>query len=170
MHLRLGDVLIERGVLTSEQVAAALDEQKATGKPFGVICERLFGVPPEAIEDAWAAQYVTITRKIDPRTEHFDDRVHDLVSRRQAWQFRVLPIRYDGEELMMATTARHLRRALRFATKFIGVQVFFVMVDPDALGEVMCKRYPLAGMTPQSIDNDVMGRLLAHTCTPAADS
>jgi hypothetical protein len=161
MDVRLGDILTQHGVLTADQVTTVLDEQRRTHEPFGVICERLLDVSPDAIEHAWATQYVAMTRKVDPATELFDESVNQVVSRRQAWQFRVLPIRYDGDELMMATTARHLTRALRFATRFIGVPVYFVITEPRALGEALCRRYPIAGMTPASINDESLDRLLS---------
>jgi len=161
MHLRLGDILAEQGFLNEGQIERILQQQKRGGEPFGVLCERLYDIPPETIEQAWVTQYISITRRVDPRTETYHEAALDLVSRRQAWQFRVLPIRFDGEELMVATTGKHLRRALRFVTKFIGVPVYLVIAEPAAMGEVLCKRYPLAGMTPKSIDDDALDRLLA---------
>jgi hypothetical protein len=168
MQVRLGEVLIERNVLTREQVDHVLEEQKRRGQPFGLICERLYGISPEEVEEAWSEQYARLTRKVDPRFESFDDRALNLVSRRQAWQFRVLPIRFDGDELIVATTRRHLRRALRFATKVIGVPVYLVIADPEPLGEAMCSHYPLAGMTSRSIDDEELDRLLALAAPSAA--
>src|SRR5690606_4759256 len=112
-QLRLGEVLVRRGILTETQVERVLDDQRRSGRPFGVICEEMFAIQPDTIEDAWAEQYAGLTRKINPEIEAFEDRALSLVTRRQAWQFRVLPIRFDGEELMLATTSSQLRRALR---------------------------------------------------------
>lgn len=162
-YLRIGDLLVRRGLLKVEQVLRALDVQKKNGEPFGVICERLFDISPESIEEVWATQYISITRKIDPRIESIDPAALELVSRRQAWQFRLLPIRWDGDELMVATTGAHLRRALRFTTRFLGVPVYFVIADPRALGESLCKHYPLAGMTSASIDDSTLDEMLADT-------
>jgi len=160
MDVRLGQVLIDNHVLTEAQVAQALDRQQQTNEPFGVVCERLFNVAPRDIEDAWAIQYAGLTRRVDPRIEAVDPRALGFVTRRQAWQFRVLPLRFDERELMMATTQQHLRRALRFATNVIGVPVFFVLAAPGPLGEAMCKHCPLPGMTPASINHDAMDALL----------
>jgi len=160
LTLRLGDILVARGILTAAQKEQALAAQENRAEPFGSICERLFGIDPDAIEEAWATQYARLTRTIDPRVEVFEPRATELISRRQAWQFRVLPIRFDDRELMMATTARHLRRALRFATQFIPVPVYLVIADADVFGQALCERYPLAGMTPQSVNDDAMDRLL----------
>ncbi len=153
-EVRLGQLLIEGDVLTSRQVDAIVAEQERTGEPFGLLAERLFGVDPRKIEDAWALQYAGLTRTVKPEVEVFDDQAVALVTRRQAWQFRVLPLRFEGRELLIATTQQHLRRALRVATNVIGIPVFFVMADPLELGRGLCSRYPLPGMTPESVMDD----------------
>ncbi len=153
-EIRLGQLLIESDVLTSRQVDAIIVEQERTGEPFGLLAERLFGVDPRKIEDAWAQQYAVLTRTVNPQVEVFDDQAVTLVTRRQAWQFRILPLRFEGRELLIATTQQHLRRALRFATNVIGIPVFFVMADPMELGRALCSRYPLPGMTPESVVED----------------
>ncbi|MHC4415834.1 MAG: GspE/PulE/PilB domain-containing protein [Planctomycetota bacterium] len=158
-EVRLGQLLVASGVLTNQQVKSILTQQEATGEPFGLLAERMFGVDPERIEEAWAQQYAGLTRTVDPQVEVFDDQAAGLVTRRQAWQFRILPLRFEGRELIIATTQRHLRRALRFATNVIGVPVFFVMSEPSALGRALCARYALPGMTPESVNDETIDRL-----------
>ena len=97
-EVRLGQLLIEGDVLTSRQVDAIVAEQERTGEPFGLLAERLFGVDPRKIEDAWALQYAGLTRTVKPEVEVFDDQAVALVTRRQAWQFRVLP---DGNSILL---------------------------------------------------------------------
>jgi hypothetical protein len=159
MECRLGQVLVEQGVLTGEQVESILARQKETGEPFGLLCEQIFSIAPETIENAWALQYARLTRTIDPAAETFDVQALSMVTRRQAWQFRVLPVRFDGQELMIATTQRHLRRALRFAVNVIGVPVFFVMADSGRLGSALCRHYALPGFTPDCVDGDGLDHL-----------
>ncbi len=151
MTVRLGEVLTAQGVLTAQQVNHILERQCEEHKPFGLLCERLYGIKPEVIEEAWANQYATLTRTIDPAVEVFEDRAKELITRRQAWQFRILPIRFDENELMIATTQQHLRRALRFSGNILNVPLYFVMTSPDALGDALCKHYPLPGFTAQSV-------------------
>lgn len=162
MEVRIGQILIEHGMLSAAQSDAILREQQRTGEPFGLLCERLFNVDPESVENAWAAQYASVARTIDPMHEAVDERAMELITRRQAWQFRVLPLRFDGREVMMATTQQHLRRALRFATSVIGVPVYLVLASPLLLGEALCRYYPLPGMTPQSINDDAMDMVLGE--------
>ena len=161
MHIRMGEALVEAGVLDDEQVRSVLNRQRECGRPFGVLAEEAFGVDPNAIEEAWAVQYARMTATIDPRTAEFCDAARDTVTRRQAWQFRVLPVRNVDGELMVVTTPAHLRRALRFATNVIGLPVFFVMTDALALGEALCRRYPLPGLTPDAVNDSMMDSILA---------
>lgn len=156
-EVRIGQILIEQGVLNAGQVDAILCAQQRTGRPFGVICEQLFDVPPAAVECAWSEQYARLTRPIDPENETFDPQATALVDRRQAWQFCVLPIRFDGEELMIATTRQHLLRALKFACNVLEMPAYIVIAQPEKLGRALASYYPLPGMTAAMIDCDGEG-------------
>jgi hypothetical protein len=151
MYKKLGDVLVEGGVLNQEQVRTILERQRRDHRPFGLLCEEMFGVPSSAVEEAWARQYATITRTVDPAVEAFDTEASSLVTRRQAWQFRFLPIRFEDGILMAATTTANVRRALRFANSAIPAPVYLVIAEPLALGVSLCRRYPLAGMRAESL-------------------
>ncbi len=165
MEFRLGQLLVEQGVLDADQVQNVLLRQQETGEPFGLISEHMFNINPETIENAWALQYARMTRNIDPEVEVYELRALELITRRQAWQFRILPVRFDGNELMIATTQQHLRRALRFAVNVISIPVYFVMADSDKLGAALCKHYELPGMTPESVADESIERMLRR---PAA--
>ncbi len=147
MELRLGTILVDNGVLTDDQVKAVLNVQHRTGQPFGLICEQMYDIPPQSIEDAWATQYSARTTTVDPRLLTPEASAMETVTRRQAWQFNVLPIQWDGRELMMATTPAGLCRALRFATNVLGVPAYFVMCEPTELQDAMQMHYPLPGTT-----------------------
>lgn len=162
MKLRLGQMLVESGVLTEVQVQTVLEHQQESHRPFGALCEELFGLGPKVIENAWARQYAMTTRTIDPRFEVFDPAVRDLLTRRQAWQFRVLPVRFDDRELMVATSARHLSRALRFVQNALGVPTYLVLADPQRLGEALSLHYPLPGMTASCVDDLAMDQLIGN--------
>ncbi len=140
---RLGEILVNRGILTPDQVEMILDEQAETCRPLGLLAEERFGVPREAVEEAWVAQYEMLALQVDPAKEEVDPKVLDLVTRRQAWQFQVLPLRWDGFEVMTATTPTHLARAVRFATACVGAPCYFVLADPHQLHEAIDRHYPM---------------------------
>jgi hypothetical protein len=160
MHVPIGTLLVNRGVLTREQIDRALQRQHSTGEPLGLICENLFQICPKAIEEAWAEQYSQLTRTTDPELEHFEPRALEFVTRRQAWQFQVLPIRFDGRELMIATTKENLRRALRFATNVIGVPAYLVLAESEKLRAALCRHYPINGMSSDGSHDTMFADLL----------
>ena len=160
MTIRIGDLLVQSGVITPDQADQILSQQQQSGEPFGLIAEQLFQVDPDLIEQAWATQYAQWTRVIDPTVEVFESTALELVSRRQAWQFQVLPIRFDERELMMATTQSSLRRALRFATNVIGVPIYLVLADEEPLGEMLCTHYPMRGMSSASLGTGALDDLM----------
>lgn len=155
MRVPIGELLMEQGVLSAEQCQAVLDRQQATHRPFGEIAEELFNVDGRSVERAWAAQYARITRWIDPVIEPMDPMVRDLVTRRQAWQFRVLPIGYDGGELMVCTTHDGLVRAMNFAVRQLPVTCYFVLSEPQSLADALMRVYPMDGMDPGLLEGEV---------------
>ncbi|MFG0328676.1 MAG: hypothetical protein ACF8PN_02150 [Phycisphaerales bacterium] len=147
MAVRLGELLVRFGALTEQEVQRVLDEQQDTGRPFGEIAERRFGLSSSQIEAAWAEQFAQITQRIDPQSEEICPQALQLVNRRQAWQFQLLPIRRDGREFMVATTVENLPRAARFFAWRLGEPVYFVLCDDDALEAALRRHYPIEGMT-----------------------
>ena len=151
MTVRIGDLLVRKGVLTGAQRDQVLAEQVRSGRPFGELAERLFGVTPPAIEQAWAEQYASITRSVDPMAEQAEAGALALIDRRQAWQFRLIPLRFDGPELMVCTSQEHLVRALKFLGWRVKERCFFVLCDPLALGRALERYYPMPGMTAEMV-------------------
>ncbi len=151
MPVRIGEVMIRHGLLTEEQVEHVLREQEARHKPFGQIAEELFGLTPKQVEKAWAHQYSDITEHVDTRDEAVEHDVLALVDRRQAWQFRILPLRRDGAEIMVATVIEHLPRAMRFALRHFEEPCYFVLSKGESLGESLLEHFPMQGMTPEYV-------------------
>ncbi len=151
MAVRLGEILTQQGLLTTEQVEQILRHQRTTARPFGALAEEMFGVTEEQVERAWATQYERISQRIDPTTELISPDALLAVSRRQAWQFRVMPIRFEEGELILATTADHLARALRFASRCLAVPCYFVIAEADRLGESLSEHFPMGGLGKEAV-------------------
>ena len=146
MSLRLGELMVRRGLLSERQVEKVLEAQGRTARPFGELAEEMFDLHPADVERVWAEQYALQTPRIDPRTERISGDVKELVSRRQAWQFKVLPLRVEGGELCLCTTAENLPRALRFVYRRLEVPAYFVTSEESSLNEALQKHYPMSGM------------------------
>jgi Type II secretion system (T2SS), protein E, N-terminal domain len=149
--VRLGELLVQSGVLTAAQRDQILKAQATSGRPFGELAEKMFSVHPESVESAWAQQYLAGAPSIDPLAEPTDTEILALVGRRQAWQFRVLPLRRDGAEIMVCTTPQDLVRALKFMGWQVRGACYMVLSEPEPLYAALAKHYPMAGLGPKSL-------------------
>ena len=139
----IGELLIEQGVLTSSQVDHILKVQRESHRPFGDLAERLFGINPRAIEDAWVEQYVRTAGVIDLEEQTMDKECLRLLNRRQAWQFHVLAMNRESDNLNVATSADDLVRAVNFASRKIDEPIYFQLAQREQLREFLMKHYPV---------------------------
>jgi hypothetical protein len=141
--IRLGELLIEQGVLSGEQVDHIVRVQRNVGRPFGDLAERLYGIDPKAVEHAWAKQYNTLAGVDDPFALAVDTQCLSLVNRRQAWQFFMAPFSRDQGELRILTDAAHLPRAVNFAAATFAEPVFFQITSSEAIKSFLMQHYPV---------------------------
>src|SRR3990172_7830370 len=102
--LRLGELLIQQGLITLDQLGIALAEQKQSNIQLGRLLVRLGFITEAAIRDIMAR---TVGQEsIDLAQVGADSEALSLVPRDFARRHRLLPIAYDAEEhaLSVATT------------------------------------------------------------------
>ncbi|HXF16822.1 MAG TPA: GspE/PulE family protein [Burkholderiales bacterium] len=102
--LRLGELLVQQGLITQDQLRIALTEQKAQNMPIGRLLVRLGFVTEAVIRDIMAR---TIGQEsIDLSQVLVDAEALKLVPQEFARRHRLLPIAYDAEQniLMVAIT------------------------------------------------------------------
>ena len=142
--IRIGEILVEQGVLSEQQVFEIIQAQKRLHLPFGVLAERMFDVTLESIENAWIEQYHRFTGTIDLDQQAFDDRALRLINRRQAWQFEILPVGFEPTgELLMAASRRRLARAVTFATNRLDKVVYFRIAESDQIQKFFKQHFPM---------------------------
>ena len=141
--IQIGQLLIEQGVLSATQVEHILAVQKQSHRPFGDLAERLFGISPQAVEDAWVQQYMRMVGTVDLDNMRFDEQCLRLLNRRQAWQFHMLPMNRTDDHLNIATDAESLVRAVNFSAKKLDEPVFFQLAERAQLREFLMKHYPV---------------------------
>ena len=139
--IQIGQLLVEQGVLSDAQVQHILKVQKISHRPFGDLAERLYGIDPKAVEDAWVAQYLRMVGVVDLDEQQIQVECLRLLSRRQAWQFHLLPLHRQEEGLHMATSAENLVRSVNFTTRKIDEPVQFWIAENDQLREFLMKHY-----------------------------
>lgn len=161
MSIRLGELLVEQGALTIDQRNEILDHQKQSPRPFGVIAEERFGVSPGDIEQAWASQYAMIATRVDPLAIELEEQTRSLLSKRQAWQFGLIPVLEIHGEIEFVTSMECLARALRFVGWRIPGLCTFGICDLHTLKLGLAMHYPIEGM-----DTGLVDQIIKHK--PAA--
>jgi len=146
MTVRLGDLLVQRGAISEDQRDAILEHQRRHPRPFGLLAEQMFGVSPRVVENAWAEQFAVVADHIRLDETPSEADVLDIIDRRQAWQFGVVPLHFDGHDLVLATSRQHLARAMRFAGWRVEYACRFVICSPEDLSAALSVRYPMAGL------------------------
>jgi hypothetical protein len=141
--IQIGQLLIEQGCLSQAQVDHILKVQKMTSRPFGDLAERLYGINPKAIEDAWVEQYVRTVGVVDLNDQQVDTDALRVLNRRQAWQFHTLPINRQDFDLHAATSAEDLVRAVNFTARKLDEPVYFLIAERAQLREFLMKHYPI---------------------------
>ncbi|MEO1008684.1 MAG: hypothetical protein AAFX79_08960 [Planctomycetota bacterium] len=143
MSKPMGQILVDRGVLTERQRDHVLQAQRGTSRPFGELAESMLGVSQAEIEDVWAEQYGELAEWVDPAAMDIPEHVLCVLSGRQAAQFRVVPIRYAGRNLVLCTTRQELPRALRFASATFGAECTLALCDEDQLAAGLRRHYDI---------------------------
>lgn len=146
MAMRLGDLLVQRGVISEAQRDDVLAQQRLAKRPFGLLAEEMHGIAPNAVESAWAAQYAQYADPVDLASACPHSDALGLIESRQAWQFGVIPVCLEDDELVIATTVDRLPRALRFAGWRVPVQCRFCICTEDDLSVALETHYPMAGL------------------------
>ena len=141
--IQIGQLLVEQGVLTQSQVNHILKVQRVSQRPFGDLAERLYGINPKAVEDAWVEQYIRIAGVMDLNEIEVDTDCLRLLNRRQAWQFHMLPMNRSDDHLNIATDKESLVRAVNFSAKKLDEPVFFQLADRAQLRAFLMKHYPV---------------------------
>ncbi|MCH2145599.1 MAG: hypothetical protein MK082_10730 [Phycisphaerales bacterium] len=145
--MRIGEMLVSAGLLTVEQTEFILRRQQSHPEPFGLLAQRMYGLDPQRIENIWTETTIRLGEIVRPTDSEIDLNVLDLVTRRQAWQFRFLPMRMESDgSLLAATTEQHLSRAVRFATRVLDRPCRFVLTDAHYLAGRLDDYYALPGL------------------------
>ncbi|MBX3321798.1 MAG: hypothetical protein KF757_02275 [Phycisphaeraceae bacterium] len=170
MTMRLGELLVEQGLLTDEQRRQILLAQEEHGRPFGVVAEEMFGIDARSVEQAWAVQFSQMAEWMDPTVEAASPDALAAIDRRQAWQFRIVPLRFEGRELVVATDTPGLPRAMRFVGWRIPHPCRFVLSNPETLDAAIRMYYPMGNLDPSSLAKLAKDAFASGRAIPLSDA
>lgn len=147
--IQIGQLLVEQGVLTDAQVRHILTVQRMSHRPFGDLAERLYGIDPRAVEDAWVEQYVRVAGVVNLADHLVETECLRLLNRRQAWQFHLLPLSRSENGLQMATCSDDLVRSVNFSARKLDEPVCFLIAEREQLREFLMRHYPVPAYLAQ---------------------
>lgn len=142
----IGNILVEQGVLTKQQVARALAAQHERETPLGRIAEVLFGVQRTHIIDALAEQVAMRAPEASLATETFDPQCLRMIAAKDAWDCLLLPIRWEDGELLCATTVETLPAAIELLQARLAHPFHFVIAEMRPLEEFIACLYAYEGV------------------------
>ncbi len=99
--VRLGDLLIENGLITEAQLKVALNESKKSGKKLGETLIDLDYIDENTIIDVLSEQLGI--DKVTIEDIHFEKPLKEILPEKLARKFKVVPVDFKDNEIMVAT-------------------------------------------------------------------
>lgn len=129
--------------LSAHDVSEILEHQAATRRRFGEIALAWGLCRPR---DVWQAWWDQLSRQQAPAVDlakiGVDAQAAGGISTELAHDFGVIPLRWFGEQLVVATTEHALPRAQSELPRLLGKQVKFVVADAQQLDDALVAYYP----------------------------
>ena len=152
---RLGDLLVNEGLLSREMLQQALAEHRASGMPLGFVVAKQ-GLVPEVEVTRLVARQLRVPA-VDLSRFEADQKLLRLIPGDTARRHLVLPLKRDGRTLTVAManpTDQILLQELRFITRF---DLFPVFAGEVTLRNLIDRYYQGGDLALQSILKDMEG-------------
>ena len=152
---RLGDLLVNEGLLTREQLAKALQEQSVTpGQRIGLTLIKMGFVPETDVVRMLARQFRMPA--VDLSRFEVDTRLLKLIPAELASKHKVLPLKRDGRQLTVAIadpTAMSVLDDLKFITRY---DIVPVLAGEYSMRAAIEKHYEANEVHMQSLLQDIV--------------
>lgn len=141
---RIGDKLVEKGIITRDQLNVALQEKKVSSKMLGEIMVDLGFIEEETLT-AFLAESSGF-ELFDPKSTIVDGEALALLDKQMALKHSVLPISFRGNEVHVAMADPYDVVALDTLHRFLpkGSQIKPMVATPKVLSEAVDAAYGYA--------------------------
>ncbi len=136
---RIGQILVEMGVLTDWQVEAILQHQRLSRQRFGQIAVARGWARPEDIWQAWARQLADEQRTVDLDAIGVDTAALERVPPGVARHYQVIALRAWGDNLVLAVAADRCRQARGDLPGLLAERLFFCLAAPEQIARSLDK-------------------------------
>jgi type IV pilus assembly protein PilB len=141
----LGQLLLEQGAITAEQLQMAEREHRRTGEPLGEILVRLGFTTEEVVSSALAAQ--AGVPHVDLRKERLDRSLKELIPEELAKSAKVVPLRRHGNRLTVAMADYFDIRTIDQLTQMTGLLIDVVAAPESDIETAIERLYTVDGVT-----------------------
>ncbi|HDT15368.1 MAG TPA: type II secretion system protein GspE, partial [Firmicutes bacterium] len=140
---KLGQILLEEGMITEEQLEAAIEEQTKTSESLGFVLVKMEYITEDVLYHFLAMQIGV--KFVDVAMVHIDDELKGLMTAETAKKYKVLPIERKPDKIILATSNPMdpaLQMNLKFEIAAEGeYELQFVVTTESALEETIEKIY-----------------------------
>ena len=141
MKRDIGDLLVENGQITEEELKFALDQREKISEPTGSLLLRLGLISEDNLKTVLELQYGTNyldLKKITP-----DTRIITLLPQKVVLQYDVVPVQISGQRLTLAMVTPTDTEALASVKEYLkDWQLNIVVCSDDSFQSFVGKAYP----------------------------
>lgn len=143
-YKRIGEILLEKGLITKDQLNKALEHQRLTKKALGEVLVELGYVTWEELTEALAEQYNMLVLKDPPRVVPVE--VLNSLPRALLEELRIIPIdKRDGRLILVTDTIHNISR-IKGEVKFITGQEPMIYLVTPSLFALLYKQHIQGGI------------------------
>lgn len=148
---KIGEILLELGYLTPEQLEHALAEQQHTGGLIGEVLMRLGYIDADQLAQAQAEQYDVVYELITPQS--VQEEALNKISMTLAKTLKALPLRIEGNKLVVAMANPLDVDALEILQRHSGMFIKVVYTNPERLLEAIDFHFSVLSTASNDLDS-----------------
>jgi CheY-like chemotaxis protein len=137
---KMGDILIEAGIITARTLELALERQKVEKKRLGAILEEMGVITEDELSDCFAKQLNLKTIK-KFKNKIFPQRLLDLIPAEFAMRKLVFPLKQEGKMLAVAINDPYDVETTEFLTHRTGCQIIPVISPRREILDAISSHY-----------------------------
>ena len=158
---KLGEILLEAGIITPEKLDLALHEQQQTGEKLGRILQRLGICAEQEISKVLAGQ--AGVESVDPAALEVEKGAIELVARDIAEKYAILPVQRKGSTLQVVMANPLDLGVIDELGRLTGKYIEVVHAPESAIGDAIVRYYGVRNKDASEINHliEVSQRALA---------
>lgn len=145
----IGEILLEKGIITGEQLDKAINEQKRTGEYIGSLLIRLGFIGEKELLGVLSEQFQIPYQSI--KDAPVDDKIISTVPAKYAWHYKFMPLKIKGRVLTIAISNPLDMWLVEDIKLQLGFDVEVVLASEHEIREGLRKYYGVGAETVEKI-------------------